>query len=84
MRVWQPFRFEVTDFLQPSVNRLRVAVTNSDANSRAEASLDRYLVYNRDIKKVEPPLMDAIDLNGLIGPIRLVPFDEVEMRIPRA
>lgn len=84
VRVWQPFRFEVTDFLQPSVNRLRVAVTNSDANSRAEASLDRYLVYNRDIKKVEPPLMDAIDLNGLIGPVRLVPFDEIELSIPRA
>ena len=82
VRLWQPFRFEVTDFLRPGVNRLRIAVTNSDANSRAEASLDRYLVYNRDIKKVEPPLMDAVDLNGLIGPVRLVPYDEVELKIP--
>jgi len=86
-RLWEPFRFDVTDYLRPGTNRLKIAVTNSDSNARAEASFERHqkwldLLSNETINRTQLPYMEVIDLNGLVGPVQLVPEIEVELEIP--
>ena len=80
-RVWEPFRFDITSFVQPGENRLRIAVTNTDANERAEADPERYLR-----RKLLPggralPLLGTLTLNGLLGPVQLVPYLDVDLPI---
>jgi len=65
-RPWQPYVFDVTDHLRPGQNRLRVRVANTEANARAVGdSIDN---------------LKRIDLNGWLGPVRLVPYLEREIR----
>jgi hypothetical protein len=65
-RPWQPFVFDVTQQLRPGANQLRVRVANTEANARAVgASLGN---------------LNNIDLNGWLGPARLVPYFEREIR----
>jgi hypothetical protein len=59
-RPWEPFVFEVSRHLHPGRNRLRVRVANTEANARAVGT-------SSDILK-------NIDLNGWLGPVRLVPY----------
>jgi hypothetical protein len=59
-RPWEPFVFEVSRHLHPGRNQLRVRVANTEANARAVGT-------SSDILK-------NIDLNGWLGPARLVPY----------
>jgi len=61
-RPWQPFVFEVTGHLRPGRNQLKVRIANTEANARAVGT-------SADILK-------NIDLNGWLGPVRLVPYVE--------
>ncbi len=86
-RLWAPFELDVSAQIRPGTNRLRIAVTNSDANRRAEASVERMVEGRFDLWHYgwrgwyAPPYMGAIDLNGLVGPVRLVPYHRVSMEI---
>jgi hypothetical protein len=65
-RVWLPFSFDISKFVRPGKNLLRITVTNTMENARAvENRADR-------LEKLEP--------NGLIGPVRIVPYREVTLR----
>ncbi|MGD0923278.1 MAG: glycosylhydrolase-like jelly roll fold domain-containing protein, partial [Terriglobia bacterium] len=65
-RPWQPYVLDVTEYLRPGRNHFRVRVANTEANARAVGeSLE-------NLKK--------IDLNGWLGPVRLVPYLEREIR----
>ncbi len=65
-RPWRPFVFEVTEHVRPGTNHLKVRVANTAGNARAVGtSLD-------DLKN--------IDLNGWLGPARLVPYFDREIR----
>ena len=68
-RAWQPFVFDVTQQLRPGSNPLRVRVANTEANARA----------------VGPSLgnLKNLDLNGWLGPARLVPYFERKIQCRR-
>jgi hypothetical protein len=52
-------------------------VTNTHANRRAQRFPKREMW---DVLTAGPELLDAIDENGLIGPVRIVPWTEVEIQ----
>ncbi len=58
--VWRPYRFDITDLVRPGKNRLAIRVTNTEANRRAVGT------YRRILKN--------IDVCGLEGPVRIVPY----------
>jgi hypothetical protein len=65
-RPWQPYVFDVSGHLHAGRNQLRVRVANTEANARAVGT-SLYILKN-------------IDLNGWLGPARLVPYLEREIR----
>ncbi len=65
-RPWQPFVFDVTEHVRRGANRLKVRVANTAGNARATGT------WVGDLKN--------IDLNGWIGPARLVPYFDREIR----
>jgi hypothetical protein len=84
-RVWLPFAFDVTEYLLPGKNHLVIAVTNTDVPQRAEASVERM----KELEEAfggwrEAPFMDVLDLNGLIGPVRLKPSRGVELVVTKS
>ncbi len=58
--VWRPYRFDITDLVRPGTNRLTIRVTNTEANRRAVGT------YRRILKN--------IDVCGLEGPVKIVPY----------
>jgi beta-galactosidase/beta-glucuronidase len=82
-RVWEPFRLDVTEYLHPGENRLRIAITNSDSNRRADADTMRYLEKKPLPGGRAAVYMDSLSLNGLIGPVALVPYQQVKLYIPQ-
>lgn len=61
VRVWQPYAVDITGMVRPGRNRVRVTVRNTMANERA--------VENHEA------LLSKIDINGLHGPVRVIPRD---------
>jgi len=84
-RLWEPFVMDVSSFLKPGSNRLEFIVTNaSDAAKRAIPDFQRYLELEEvrgSFISYSPPYMDTIDLNGLLGPVRLIPQRQVVLSI---
>jgi len=65
-RPWQPYVLDVTEQLRPGRNQIRVRVANTEGNARAVGeSLEN---------------LKRIDLNGWVGPARLVPYLDREIR----
>jgi len=60
--IWSPYRLDITTFLKPGENRLRILVTNTEANARAVGASHR--------------ILSKIDLCGLEGPVLLIPYVE--------
>jgi hypothetical protein len=58
--VWRPYRMDITDLVRPGQNRLTIRVTNTEANRRAVGT------YHRILKN--------IDVDGLEGPVEIVPY----------
>jgi hypothetical protein len=58
--VWRPYRLDITEFLHPGDNRLRIRITNTEANARAVGGSHN--------------ILPNIDLCGLEGPVQIVPY----------
>ncbi len=80
-RIWEPFLLNVTDFLQPGENQLKIEVANSDASRHAIPDFKRYLEIEDGSFEQQPPYMDVIDMNGLMGPVRLLPYWQVHLAV---
>jgi hypothetical protein len=63
-RIWEPFSINVTRFLRPGANRLKIVVTNTS-----------------DALRTNPDRMQVIDMNGLLGPVRLIPYRKTQFTI---
>lgn len=70
-----PYRLEISRFLKPGENRLRVLVANTAINHMAGRPLPDYRLLNsRFGTRFEPQDMDKIKPapSGLMGPVRLI------------
>ena len=82
-RLWLPYRFDVTESLHPGENRLKIILNNTDSPRRAEADPRRYIE-----RKLLPGggavvYMDVLSLNGLLGPVQLIPYEKIALRFPQ-
>ncbi|MGH9403940.1 MAG: glycosyl hydrolase 2 galactose-binding domain-containing protein, partial [Terriglobia bacterium] len=68
-RPWAPYVFEVTKYLRPGRNHIKVRIANSAANGRAVGE------YH--------PILKNIDRDGWYGPARLVPYIDREISCRR-
>jgi hypothetical protein len=66
VRVWLPYSFDISRLVKPGRNKLRILVTNTMENERAVEN------HAQKLRKIEP--------NGLIGPITITPYQEVDLR----
>jgi hypothetical protein len=60
--VWRPYELDITEFIKPGENHLKIRVTNTEANARAVGPSHRILAN--------------IDVCGLEGPVEIVPYTE--------
>ena len=60
--IWSPYRLDITKLLKPGENRVRIWVTNTEANARAVGASHN--------------ILSKIDLCGLEGPVSLIPYVE--------
>ncbi len=58
--VWRPYRLDITEFLHSGENRLRIRITNTEANARAVGGSHN--------------ILPNIDLCGLEGPVQIIPY----------
>ena len=79
-RVWQPFTFDVSGRVRESGNALRIAVTNTQTNRRAQR-FDAQELWGVTVSG--PSLLDAVHENGLLGPVRLIAWTDVELECRR-
>jgi len=74
--VWHPpFRVEISQFLKPGKNRLRIVVANTAINALAGAALPNYrLLYDRNgVEFVPQDMQDLKPLpSGILGPVTLI------------
>lgn len=57
VRVWLPYRFDISNLVKEGANTVRLVITNTMANERAVENHAR--------------LLPKIDLNGLLGPVTI-------------
>jgi hypothetical protein len=60
--IWSPYRLDITKLLKPGENRVRIWVTNTEANARAVGASHN--------------ILSKIDLCGLEGPVSIIPYVE--------
>jgi hypothetical protein len=60
--VWRPYRLDITEFLHPGENHLRIRITNTEANARAVGGSHN--------------ILPNIDLCGLEGPVQILSYVE--------
>jgi hypothetical protein len=77
-RVWQPFAFNITPYVREGTNDLRVIVANTASNDRARGDTERQM-WGVLVRGAE--LLDALEENGLLGPVRVLPWVEVALPI---
>lgn len=65
-RAWSPYVFDATDEIRPGSNHLKVRVANTAANARAVGE--------------SHGILENIDLDGWLGPARLVPYIDREFQ----
>jgi hypothetical protein len=58
--VWQPYQLDISKFIQPGENSLKIIVTDTEANRRAVGTSRKILA--------------AIDVCGMEGPVQLIPY----------
>ncbi|MGA9719697.1 MAG: glycosylhydrolase-like jelly roll fold domain-containing protein, partial [Acidobacteriaceae bacterium] len=62
--VWRPYRLDISKLVKPGSNEIKILVTNTEANKRAVGTSRHILA--------------AIDVCGMEGPVRIIPYiDEV-------
>ncbi len=75
-RVWDPFRLDIRDACRPGRNALRIVVANTAANERARGEHAEAL-WGVTVRG--PRLLDHLDQNGLMGPVRIQPYHVVTL-----
>ena len=74
--VWcPPYKLDVTKFIKPGANKIRIEVANTAMNYMAGHSLPDYRLLNlRYGERFQPQDMDKVQAlpSGLLGPVRLV------------
>jgi hypothetical protein len=74
--VWcPPYALDVTKFLRPGANKIKIEVGNTAINYMAGHSLPDYRLLNlRYGERFQPQDMDKIQAlpSGLLGPVRLI------------
>jgi hypothetical protein len=68
-RIWEPYRFDLTPFSRPGTNDLKIVVTNTMSNATDVG--ERF------------PLLNNLDLDGLVGPVKITPEIHVELNCSR-
>ena len=68
-KVWEPYRFDLTQFAHPGTNDLKIVVSNSMSNGTDVG--ERF------------PLLNNIDIDGLVGPVRITPEVHVDLNCAR-
>lgn len=76
-RPWLPFAFEVADAVRPGENHLRLVVTNTRAARRAVG--EELRLFGDSVANAGPRLLERLEHNGLIGPVRLIPGVRTEV-----
>jgi alpha-L-rhamnosidase len=66
-RAWAPFAFDLSEHAHVGTNRLKVRIANTEANARAVGASRR--------------ILKNIDIDGWIGPARLVPYINTEIHL---
>ncbi len=74
IKIWPPYRIDITDFLQDGENEITIVVANSEGNARRHMLVDEGIAlgWNRYWNE------DNIDrdcqnyVSGLLGPVRLI------------
>ncbi len=76
-RVWKPFRFDITNHLKPGKNEISILVTNTDA---ANEAMGREVgSWTRGYVLSGPRRLEFISVNGLMGPVCILPETEVTL-----
>jgi hypothetical protein len=57
---WRPYQLDISKLIKPGTNELKIRVTNTEANQRAVGTRHH--------------ILPAIDVDGMEGPVRLVPY----------
>jgi len=74
--VWHPpFRVDLTPFVKPGKNELRIVVGNTAINELAGTTLPNYrLLYSKYGKEFEPQGMQNLQPlpSGMLGPVTLI------------
>ena len=68
-KVWEPYRFDLTPFARAGAKDLKIVVTNTMSNGTDVRERFR--------------LLNNIDPDGLLGPVRIVPEVRVEVNCAR-
>lgn len=58
--VWRPYRLDISRLIKPGKNKLRILVTNTEANRRAVGTWHH--------------ILPAITTDGLEGPVQIIPY----------
>lgn len=74
-RVWLPFKFDITNAVHPGSNNLSLLITNTNAAN--EAMGKEVPSWGTGGVISGPRLLEYIDCNGLLGPVRIIPETEV-------
>jgi hypothetical protein len=80
--VWHPpFTLDISPFLHPGTNELKIVVANTAINELAgRAAPDYRLLWLRYGKRFAPQDMDHLQPlpSGILGPLRIVPREDVD------
>ena len=58
--VWMPYQLDISKLLKSGENKVKILVTNTEANQRAVGTWHR--------------ILPAIDIDGMEGPVQLIPY----------
>ncbi len=58
--VWRPYQLDISKLIHPGENQIKIVITNTEANHRAVGTWHH--------------ILPAIDVDGLEGPVRIVPY----------
>jgi hypothetical protein len=75
-RVWRPFTFDISAAARQGTNELRILVANTSANERAGGHTEKQMW---GVAVRGPGLLDALEENGLLGPVRVIPWAHVNI-----
>jgi hypothetical protein len=64
-KVWEPYTFDITQFARPGENSLKIVVTNTMSNGTDVG--ERFALLNN------------IDIDGLLGPVQIMPEIDVQL-----